>query len=168
MKRQGGFTLIELVVVIVILGILAVTAAPKFLNLQGDARASVLNAVKASMQSSATMINSKSMIEGEQSNAYSVGSKVQIDSSGTEITTHYGYPAATVDDMGKTLDIDFSTDGSAAEFEVFSDGTSPDFTFYVLLNDNDGEAETKAGTCYVSYTIDSDNKPVYMVDKSGC
>ena len=36
MKRQGGFTLIELVVVIVILGILAVTAAPRFLNLQDD------------------------------------------------------------------------------------------------------------------------------------
>ena len=38
MKRNAGFTLIELVIVIVILGILAVTAAPKFLNLQGDAR----------------------------------------------------------------------------------------------------------------------------------
>ncbi|MGL4204867.1 MAG: type IV pilin protein, partial [Aeromonadaceae bacterium] len=35
MKRSAGFTLIELVIVIVILGILAVTAAPKFLNLQG-------------------------------------------------------------------------------------------------------------------------------------
>ena len=41
MKRQGGFTLIELVVVIVILGILAVTAAPRFLNLQDDARNAV-------------------------------------------------------------------------------------------------------------------------------
>ena len=40
MKRSAGFTLIELVIVIVILGILAVTAAPKFLNLQSDARAS--------------------------------------------------------------------------------------------------------------------------------
>ncbi|MDW3189737.1 type II secretion system protein, partial [Vibrio sp. Vb0932] len=38
MKKQTGFTLIELVVVIVILGILAVTAAPRFLNLQNDAR----------------------------------------------------------------------------------------------------------------------------------
>ncbi|WP_219592386.1 prepilin-type N-terminal cleavage/methylation domain-containing protein, partial [Aeromonas salmonicida] len=37
MKKQAGFTLIELVIVIIILGILAVTAAPKFLNLQGDA-----------------------------------------------------------------------------------------------------------------------------------
>ena len=40
--KQEGFTLIELIVVIVILGILAVTAAPKFIDLQGDARASAL------------------------------------------------------------------------------------------------------------------------------
>ena len=38
MKKQAGFTLIELVIVIIILGILAVTAAPKFLNLQDDAK----------------------------------------------------------------------------------------------------------------------------------
>ena len=37
--RQQGFTLIELIVVIVILGILAVTAAPKFMNLTSDANA---------------------------------------------------------------------------------------------------------------------------------
>lgn len=41
MKKQAGFTLIELVIVIIILGILAVTAAPKFLNLQDDARKSL-------------------------------------------------------------------------------------------------------------------------------
>ena len=42
MKRSAGFTLIELVIVIIILGILAVTAAPKFLNLRGGARESTL------------------------------------------------------------------------------------------------------------------------------
>ena len=45
MKRSAGFTLIELVIVIVILGILAVTAAPKFLNLQSDAKEGVLKGV---------------------------------------------------------------------------------------------------------------------------
>lgn len=46
MKQPQGFTLIELVVVIVILGILAVTAAPQFLNLQGDARRASLQGLK--------------------------------------------------------------------------------------------------------------------------
>ena len=43
--RQQGFTLIELIVVIVILGILAVTAAPKFMNLTSDANASVVKSL---------------------------------------------------------------------------------------------------------------------------
>ncbi len=50
MKRQQGFTLIELVVVIIILGILAVTAAPKFINLQSDARTSAIQGMKGAIQ----------------------------------------------------------------------------------------------------------------------
>ena len=51
--QQRGFTLIELVIVIVILGILAVTAAPRFIDLQGDARASTLQGAKAALTSGA-------------------------------------------------------------------------------------------------------------------
>ena len=60
--KTAGFTLIELVVVIVILGILAASAAPKLMNMQGDARAATLIAIKGAVRSANNMVYSKSLI----------------------------------------------------------------------------------------------------------
>ena len=88
MKRQNGFTLIELVVVIVILGILAVTAAPKFLNLQDDARASSLQGLKGAIDGAAGITYGKAAIKGIES--ISAGTPT-VDG----IAIIYGYPTAT-------------------------------------------------------------------------
>ncbi|NQY35192.1 MAG: type II secretion system protein [Alteromonadaceae bacterium] len=64
LKKQQGFTLIELVVVIVILGILAATAAPKFIDLTGDARKSTLQGVKGALEGANNMVFSKAIIDG--------------------------------------------------------------------------------------------------------
>ncbi|MBP3140915.1 type II secretion system protein [Aliivibrio fischeri] len=90
MKRQGGFTLIELVVVIVILGILAVTAAPKFLNLQSDARASSLQGLKGAMAGAAGIVYGKAAIDGVEQAEKTAQPAPEVD----DITTHFGYPTA--------------------------------------------------------------------------
>ncbi|WP_159739565.1 type II secretion system protein [Vibrio atypicus] len=99
MKRQGGFTLIELVVVIVILGILAVTAAPRFLNLQSDARASSLQGLKGAMAGAAGIVYGRAAIDGVEGE-----SSVTAASSATGIALTFGYPAATADGIGNAVD----------------------------------------------------------------
>jgi len=90
MKKQGGFTLIELVVVIVILGILAVTAAPRFLNLQDDARNATLEGLAGAIQGASSMIYGKAAIEGIESTNGPVST-----GTGTDVNTIFGYPEAT-------------------------------------------------------------------------
>ena len=58
MRKQSGFTLIELIVVIVILGLLAATALPRFSNLTNDARKASVQGMLGGVRSAAALVRS--------------------------------------------------------------------------------------------------------------
>ncbi|ALR14523.1 type II secretion system protein [Vibrio natriegens] len=91
MKRQGGFTLIELVVVIVILGILAVTAAPRFLNLQDDARNATIDGLRGAIVGAMGISYGKAAIDGIEDVQFVTGTSInEIEG----VQHSYGYPTA--------------------------------------------------------------------------
>ena len=86
-KKQKGFTLIELVMVIVILGILAAFALPRFADLGGDARLASIEGARGAVKSASAIAHSTWLARD---------SATTVDLDGTDIDmSSNGYPVAT-------------------------------------------------------------------------
>ncbi|WP_281545401.1 prepilin-type N-terminal cleavage/methylation domain-containing protein [Grimontia sp. SpTr1] len=129
MKRQGGFTLIEMIVVIVILGILAVTAAPKFLNFQDDAKAAALQGLKGAVDGASGIVVGKAALKGV------------TDGSVDGITVANSYPEASAAGIVKAV-VGLES-GDWTQLDDDTDKTSIKFGL---------KGATDATKCFVQYT----------------
>jgi MSHA pilin protein MshA len=194
LNKQQGFTLVELIIVIVILGILAVTAAPRFLNFTGDARVSVLNSAAGAIKAGNSLIYGKSSIAGLTGAALSCYSRAnqtvvaaaaaEITANGTEAlvpVTNCVAAANTVDLRFGYLDADAPSFTAALDLADFSviDATAqtPALTVPLLAGEiriAGSAAELNpavAGTgCYLTYTEATavNTEPTIIVVDNDC
>jgi len=95
-RKQKGFTLIELVMVIVILGILAAFALPRFADLGGDARASSINGAAGAIKSANGIARSACLARAACDTAAAANAGTNtLNLDGQAIDMAFGYPDAT-------------------------------------------------------------------------
>lgn len=94
MKRQQGFTIIELIVVIVVLGILAATAIPRFANVGVEARIASMRGVEGSMNSAKEIMRAKWYAAGSATAATVTTADGTIIGVQTTPAARAGYPTA--------------------------------------------------------------------------
>lgn len=153
-KNNKGFTLIELIIVIVILGILAVTAAPRFIDISTDAHIATIEAESAAFASSVKLVRAAYLIR-ETSPIEVAGASVAIDStsgyptgtgSGTAfcinlwnslfadpepITGQSSITANLTEGWNSFGNSEFCAYGKKIDDRNFSSGTLPHFVYYI-------------------------------------
>lgn len=154
-SKQRGFTLIELVMVIVVLGILAAVALPRFYNLQTDARRAKAQAILGNIKSAAAIAHSAALVNNQ------TGPTGSITMQGTSVNLVHGYPQAHANGILAAANINTATDGVT----TVGGGAGTGDSIAVQIT-----GATTPAQCQVSYTAPtgSGRAPTYAIATSGC
>lgn len=145
-KQQGGFTLIELVVVIVILGLLAATALPRFVNITGDARFASVQGIAGGLRSAVALAKAQYLVTGSSAATTITAEGQLVNVLDTATYPNFGgRPDGSANGMRRML-------SDPANYTIAGTGGAADTVTYTA---NGGQAG-----CNVVYTPNAVGDPV--------
>lgn len=162
-RPSKGFTLVELVIVIAIVGVLASVALPRFASLQSDARAAKADAFAGAIRTAAAQVKALSFAKGASCDASFTPASSPVSLEGVPVGLAYCYPAAPTSAA--------ATDGTIIQMA----GIDPQVDQVTLAMSGDAIAVRIDGAsdpsgCQISYAAPTgaNEQPTVSVIKSGC
>lgn len=152
-KQSGQALLVEMVMVIIIMGILASVAVPKYMLLERDARMVEMQEVEVAMRDTNAIIYTRATTENLAGSDATV-----ISILGTDVSIAHGY-AADLDNLIKVMDISPALGSTYATIKLNATGNA------LEMRNADSSA-----TCSVTYDapIDAGSVATYTLDISNC
>lgn len=173
-KPAKGFTMVELVVVIIVLGILAAVAVPRIVAWNSSARIASLHNLEGSLKASIGLVKSLTTIRGAGAAGTQAGITWVTMTTGNQIRVWSGYPDRWCDGIAATQQGVTPPPGGCylSTAPVVVDG----YTFYGFGNSQipNGDAGWRIENsptpkmCSIQYTYAGSGVPVITVNVSGC
>lgn len=165
--NNKGFTLLELIIVIVVLGVIAMTAAPKFIDFSANARAKAMQALVANIHANVNLVHSQAIV-AEQTGSVGQLQMDNVSGANNYYRLVYGWPAATGEDgssgkgfgLAKLLNSNFKSVN--VQMEILTETIAS-----IELTDRRAKNKTQCRIIYQQAT-NSDEPPEITALLSGC